>query len=338
MSRHRSTSNAWRALRCAVMQRTHPYAYSKVTANPIANAFAAMALAIAFATTAQAAEPTIEFVVARSDTLIGLSSSVLTSQRAWREVARLNKLANPNLIYPGQVLNIPTRLLRGNPVYATLVSVVGDVRSGDAPAAIGAAIGEGASLQTGANSSAVIELADGSRMRLPASSLAQLAASRTYGQRGSTSSIEASTTAGSIDSAATGSGWFAGTLRVLRGSVEVFATRVLRAKPLEVVTPTAVVGIRGTVYRVGLDESENNRAHAEVLEGMVRQVAADGSSGGRRRSAHQRSRRRTVASARQTHRRARDRRVRLHSIVRAEGSTRAARVRQTACKREADRG
>src|ERR1700682_3653402 len=103
MSRHRPTSSAWRALRCAVTQRTQPHAYSKVTANPIANAFAAMALAIAFGTTAQAAEPTIEFVIARSDTLIGLSSSVLTSQRAWREVARLNKLANPNLIYPGQV-------------------------------------------------------------------------------------------------------------------------------------------------------------------------------------------------------------------------------------------
>src|SRR5260221_531269 len=70
--------------------------------------------------------------------------------------------------------------------------------------------------------------------------------------------------------------WFAGTLRVLRGSVEVFATKVLRAKPLEVVTPTAVVGVRGTQYRVGFDTDANHRTHAEVLEGVVRFDAGNG--------------------------------------------------------------
>ncbi|MEP6876738.1 MAG: hypothetical protein ABI887_20455, partial [Burkholderiales bacterium] len=49
----------------------------------------------------------------------------------------------------------------------------------------------------------------------------------------------------------------------------VFATKVLRAKPLEVVTPTAVVGVRGTRYRVSLDDDPSNRTHGEVIEGSV---------------------------------------------------------------------
>ena len=57
-----------------------------------------------------------------------------------------------------------------------------------------------------------------------------MASSRIYSDR-----LPAATEANAL------SHWFAGTLRLLRGSVEVFA-----AKVLEVVTPTAVVGVRGT--------------------------------------------------------------------------------------------
>ncbi len=209
----------------------------------------------------------VDFVVGRADTLIGLSSSVLVSPTAWREVARINRLPNPNRIVAGQRLRIPTRLLRSEPVDATFLSVSGDVRSGDAPAVAGAPIGEGRSVQTGPTGSAVIALADGSRLRLPPSSLAQVVASRNYGER-QPAATEAHATANGP------SHWFAGTLRLLRGSVEVFAAKVLRARPLEVVTPTAVIGVRGTQYRVGLDDDANGRTRAEVLEGAVRLDAA----------------------------------------------------------------
>ena len=217
--------------------------------------------------TARAEDPMVEFVVVRADTLIGLSSSVLVSPTAWHEVAKINRLPDPNRILPGQRLRIPTRLLRSDAVSATLVSVSGEVRSGDAPAALGAAVGEGQSLQTGPDGSAVLALADGSRVRVPPSSLAQVAASRNYGAR-----VPANAAA-SADAAAAAnapSHWFAGTLRVLRGSVEVLAAKVLRAKPLEVTTPTAVVGVRGTQYRVGVDADANGRTHVEVVEGAVR--------------------------------------------------------------------
>jgi hypothetical protein len=223
---------------------------------------------------ARAAEPVVDFVVVRSDTLIGLSNNVLVSPRAWREVARLNHLRDPNRIVPGQVLQIPARLMREHPVDARLVSAVGDVRVGDAPATDGAALAEGQAVQTGPSSSAVIEMADGSHLRLPPSSLAEVVASRQFGARVGASG--ASTTPQPSDPA---SGWFAGTLRVLRGSVEVLATKVRRAKPLEVVTPTAVVGVRGTRYRVSVDDTVDHRTRGEVVEGRVRFDLATGTQG-----------------------------------------------------------
>jgi hypothetical protein len=233
---------------------------------------AAVALAAMLVTGARAADTMVEFVVVRADTLIGLSNSVLVSPTAWREVARINKLPDPNRILPGQHLRIPTRLLRGDAVSATLVSVTGDVQAGGAPAAAGGAINEGQALQTGPNGSAVVALADGSRVRVPPSSLAEVAASRNYGAR-RVASADSPTGAGAT------SHWFAGTLRVLRGSVEVLASKVQRAKPLEVVTPTAVIGVRGTHYRVAFDEGANGRTHAEVIEGLVRFDAPSGKHG-----------------------------------------------------------
>lgn len=221
---------------------------------------------------ARAAEPIVDFVVVRADTLIGLSRTVLVSPTAWREVARLNRLPNPNRLRPGQRLRIPARLLRADAVSATLVSVSGDVRSGDAPAAAGAAIAEGQSLQTGADGSAVLALADGSRVQLPPSSLAQVAASRNLGARPAARAAVGAEPGGNPRGP---SHWFAGTMRLLRGSVEIVASKVPRARPLEVVTPTAVVGVRGTRYRVGYDEAANGRTRIEVVEGAVRFETSD---------------------------------------------------------------
>ncbi len=133
-----------------------------------------------------AAEAQVEFVVVKSDTLISLSRDVLVSPAAWREVAALNRLSNPNRITPGQVLRIPTRLMRATKRQATLISSAGDVRVGDAAAAAGQRLDDGQTLQTGAGSSAVLELADGTRVRMPPSSLAQIVGSESYGVRPAT--------------------------------------------------------------------------------------------------------------------------------------------------------
>lgn len=227
---------------------------------------AALLIAAAAAGPTRAAELLLEYRVRPRDTLIGLSQQVFVSPRAWREIARLNRLPDPNRIYPGQALRVPARLMRSTALPATLTSTVGEVRVGAEQVEAGATLAEGQALQTAAKSSAVIELADGSRVRVPPATLAEIVASRSAGPDAPSARQTA------ID------GWFTGVLRMVRGSVEVLATKLRRAAPLEVTTPTAVVGVRGTHYRVTLDD-ETGATRSEVLDGKVRLEAADRRAG-----------------------------------------------------------
>jgi hypothetical protein len=227
----------------------------------------ALALAcLAGATAAAAQEAVLEYRVSERDTLIGLSETVFVSPQAWREIARLNRLPDPNRIRPGQVLRVPARLMRTRVLPVRVTSAVGEVRVGNELVQSGAALAEGQSLQTGANGSAVLALADGSRVRVPPSSLAEIVASRGPGVTDADASRLAA------------DGWFTGVLRMLRGSVEVLAAKLKRSQPLEVTTPTAVVGVRGTQYRVGLD-GESGATRSEVLDGQVKLESAQRSVG-----------------------------------------------------------
>ncbi len=233
----------------------------------------AWVLVAACCLSARATEPTVTYTVTPGDTLIGLSDRVLTSPEAWPEIATLNRLSNANLLIPGQVLQIPLRLLRWTFADAKLVGVTGDVRVDGRAAAAADALTEGQSVETGPEASAVLELADKSRIKLAPSSLAQVVAGRRHAGPAATATTAAD--AGTPTGPSTG--LFSGVLRLLRGSVEVFATKVLRAQPLEVTTPTAVVGVRGTQYRVGYDASASRSTRTEVLDGLVRLDPASGS-------------------------------------------------------------
>lgn len=225
---------------------------------------AAWAFAMAAASSGAADPEPILFTVRRGDTLIGLSQRVFVSAAAWREVARLNRLPDPNRIQPGQVLRVPPALLRSNALPVRVIAAGGDVKRGDEPLAAGAELGEGERIATAPNASAVLEWADGSRMRLPPSSLAEVIESRRYGPADEPGRVER---------------WFAGAMRLVRGSVEVIASKLPRAKPLEVQTPTAVAGVRGTEYRVHHRSDDGERSGSEVLQGAVRFERADRGAG-----------------------------------------------------------
>jgi hypothetical protein len=187
---------------------------------------------------------------------------MLVDPASWPEVARLNALPNANLIAPGQVLKLPFRLLRSAQVPATVISVQGQVTVNGRPVQAGDKLPTGQTLQTAEASSAVLQLGDGSRVKLTPLSEAGLDEHRRF-------DLRANTSANGADE-----GLFASTMRLVRGGIEVLATKVLRAKPLEVTTPTAVIGVRGTEYRVHLDAAGSG---TEVLEGQVRADATSGS-------------------------------------------------------------
>jgi hypothetical protein len=235
--------------------------HSGVFSTQLAIIFIAIA---GFVPSAQAAEPTLSYTVQAKDKLIVLANEMLTGPKAWSEVASLNKLPNPDRIRAGQTISIPLRLLRSTEANAKLVSVQGDVRVGGQTAAVGQSVPVGAQLQTGANSSAVLELPDASRVQVLPATLTELSTSRHYAMRESGSS-------GTTN-------WYSGVIRLVQGALETFATPgAKRATPLQVQTPTSLVGVRGTQFRVAFEDPANKNARTEVITGLVR---ADNSAQG----------------------------------------------------------
>lgn len=232
-----------------------------LTLKPCAAAALLMLAALQAGPVAAADDPSLPYAVQPRDTMIGLGRQMLQPPSAWREVAQINRLRNQNLILPGQTLKIPLRLLRSTEVPARIEGAEGDVRLGAAPARAGNELAAGQSLTTGAGSSAIVRLGDGSRIKLaPASELA-VGEHRRFELKAGTPQAPGTTQE---------EGLFASTMRLVRGSIEVLATKVFRAKPLEVQTPTAVIGVRGTDYRVHHDATAANPTRTEVLEGRVR--------------------------------------------------------------------
>ncbi len=218
------------------------------------------ALVVVASAPAWADEAMLSYTVTAKDTLIGLGRNLLVSEAAWPEVAQLNGLRNPNFITPGQVLKMPLRLLRGAQVPAKVLSVEGNVTLAGQRVKAGDALPQGQVLQTATASSALLQLGDGSRVKVMPLTEAGLDEHRHFDLRPNAAAGEAS------------EGLFASTMRLVRGSIEVLASKVQRAKPLEVTTPTAVIGVRGTEYRVHAQVAQSS---TEVLEGKVRADAND---------------------------------------------------------------
>lgn len=202
-------------------------------------------------------EPSLPYMVQPSDKLIRLSRDMLVSPQAWAAVARYNRLKDPNVIAIGQKLDIPLRYLKSSAATGRIVSVDGDVSMGGAPLQTGAPVADGSRLRTGPNSSAVVELGDGSRVKLLPNSLAEVVTNRNYAVR---------------DASASGSTtWFSGLMRLSSGTLEALASKTARrATPLQVETPTSLIGVRGTEFRVGFDDPAGKSSRTEVIEGLVR--------------------------------------------------------------------
>lgn len=225
---------------------------------PVAAVVLALSAAAALAQTpAPAPEPSLPYTVKPSDKLIRLSRELLVRPGAWNEVARFNQMKDPNFIKPGQQLNIPLRLLKFQPSQARIISVAGSVQLGGSPATVGMAVPEGARLTTGANSSAVVQLGDGSQVKMLPQTLAEVVSNRDYAMR---------------DASASGSTtWFSGFIRLSQGALETLAATIQRrATPLQIETPTSLVGVRGTQFRVAYDDPASRSARTEVVEGKVR--------------------------------------------------------------------
>lgn len=217
---------------------------------------------------------TISIVVERDEQLGALAVRYFKPPAYvnWPEIAKLNKLKSaPYTIYPGMVLKLPVHLLAAQSSSAKWLAVTGNVQvvlpgaSQSSLAEVGGRIVEGARVIVGTDASALMELSDASQVKLLAGSQFILEESRYY--RGNSRTESSENTAGTKA--------FSGLMRLLQGAIETRATTATdRAKPLRIQTPTTVVGVRGTDFRVthslsSANDTEDVVTRAEVVQGLV---------------------------------------------------------------------
>lgn len=185
------------------------------------------------------------YQVRQGDNLGKLSREVLDSPARWGEVARYNKLKNPNLITPGQRLRMQLAWLKNIPAEARIESLTGAVSLNGHPVKTGDAVPTGATVETPAGGSARLSLPDGSMMNVLEQS---------------------SLTARQLEKKERGN-FFYTLFRLVTGRIEVLKKKYPAGQaPLHIQSRNATIGVRGTHFRMG---QEDTHTLAEIEEGAV---------------------------------------------------------------------
>ncbi|MCW0387701.1 hypothetical protein NB722_002240 [Xanthomonas sacchari] len=192
------------------------------------------------------------------DTLWDLGRLYLRPGMDWARLGQHNQVADPQRLVPGSRLRFPIAWLRVQPAPARLVALRGQISVQTADRATlsaqqGMPLPIGSALQTGADASATVQFADGSRMQVRENSLVRFDQLVRYGATGMVDTrvrLEKGRTSNNVIPA-TGP-----------------ASRYI------IQTPSSTSSVRGTRFRVGAG-SDSAFASTEVLQGAVR-VAGQG--------------------------------------------------------------
>ncbi len=213
-------------------------------------------LPLVFAASTVLAQPVsagdrIQYIFKPGDTLYDLGTKYFRKPGDYRVVQRLNRIANPRKISIGKRVTIPFRLLKYRSTQASLsafrgnVSIAADGRQ--LTPARGLDIAEGSQIITQAGSFVTLSLEDGSRISMPSNSKVRITRLRHILL---TDSVDYEF---SVDNGR------------VRSKVTPFDRDADRYR---VRTPVAVSAVRGTDYRVRVDDASGT-AFAETVEGQV---------------------------------------------------------------------
>ncbi|HCW22073.1 FecR domain-containing protein [Achromobacter sp.] len=193
--------------------------------------------------------------VRQGDTLIDLATRYTRKQANWAPLQTLNNVTTPELLPIGLELRIPLAMIPERAAEARVLHVSGQANMNGKPLQQGQSLSEGSTVVTAPNGFVTLELADGSKLTLPAGGSVELARLRQFEGTALTDSV----------------------IHVQRGSVEsTVAPTGQGVGRFEIRTPVAVTGVRGTRFRV---QSGPGGVQSEVLEGSVRlQPHAPGTS------------------------------------------------------------
>ena len=193
----------------------------------------------------------LHYAIQRGDTLIHLGERHLVRPQDWVRLQRENNIADPYRLQPGSRLRIPARLLRQAPTALTLEAASGtvlwrpDTAAEWRPVALRQLLGAGTAIRTEGDSSALLRLADDSRILVSPNSTVILDSLRLYGK----DMI--------LDQR----------LRLEAGQAELSVNpgRVPN-RNLRIDTPGAQTVVRGTRFRIGTAQSVTRE---ETLQGAV---------------------------------------------------------------------
>ena len=198
----------------------------------------------------------IELYVRDGEYLIKICEKYLNNPFKWRKIAKLNKLKNPNLIYPDQKLLLPLDLVQGLPADGTISHTTGTVTRQEhrseawEPVEVGDRVDEGNRIRTAEESSAEITFKNGDSIFLRANTELDVGLARNFQD--------------------------SGTMYRIRLYVGKAISRLKRAvgqdSRLIMNTPTVVASVRGTEFTTTVDESAATRC--EVMRGSIRIEAA----------------------------------------------------------------
>ncbi|WP_255512015.1 FecR domain-containing protein, partial [Mitsuaria sp. TWR114] len=189
--------------------------------------FATLLTAGVLSTAGAQGADTVAHVVQRGESLYRIAQEQLEEPSRWPELARLNRIARPSRLQPGQRLLLPLALMKGQASPATVAYVRGGVLADGVALRIGDRIAEAATLTVPAQGFISVTLADGSLLQLQSGSVARLVRLRELPRETRNTLIE-------LD----------------RGRIDLRVSPQTPGSRFRVRTPLATAGVRGTRFGV----------------------------------------------------------------------------------------
>jgi hypothetical protein len=184
--------------------------------------------------------------------LIGLGRRLLREPQRWPEVQRRNHIGNEYRIKPGSTIRIPYGWLKVSAETASVTKVAGGVTRSGQPVTAGQSLDQGSQVETGPDGSVAIDLADGSQIVLHKSSSLRLSEMQRVDGVPNAHDIQ---------------------LQLPAGHAETHVKPHRDVGRFEIVTPTAALAVRGTLFRASA--LTEGAITTETLEGVVA-VSASG--------------------------------------------------------------
>jgi hypothetical protein len=198
----------------------------------------------------------IQFTAAKGDYLINICKKYLDSENRWQEVARINRLKDPRKLQPGMKIAIPIAYLKGTPLEGKVTFVQGDAKAQPGgqeswvSLKLGDMVAQKSNLKTGTESALEITFEDGSSFFLRSDTqMGILKAQRVLSSQ-------------LVRDLYLGTGRVLTTVKEATGEAPRFKVR----------TPSAIASVRGTEFRVAVDEAQ--KTYTEVMKSLVTVDAA----------------------------------------------------------------